>query len=103
MKMDSEIITMIVKCVLAVVSVILTGYVIPYIKASTDAKKWADIWDFCQKCVEAAEKKFTPEEWREKKLYVMTLVANQLNKMGIEFTADEIDALVEGFVKEIKG
>lgn len=100
--MDNEMITLIVKCVLAVVSVILTTYVIPWIKSSADAKKLAEIMEFCEKCVEAAEKKFTPEEWREKKLYVMTLVSNQLSKVGIEMTTDEIDALVEGFVYSVK-
>lgn len=101
--MDKEMITLIVKCVSAVIGVILTTYVIPWIKSSADAKKLNEVMDFCEKCVEAAEKKFTSEEWREKKLYVMTLISKQIEKLGIEMTTEEIDALIEGFVKEVKG
>lgn len=101
--MDKELLTMIVKIVLAIIGTVLTYYVIPYLKSSVDSTKWNDIMQFCEKCVEAAEKKYTPEEWREKKLYVMTLVANYCEKIGIPISTDDLDALVEGFVKEIKG
>lgn len=101
--MDKELLSIIVKCVLAIISAVITYYVIPYLKSSIDEKKWNDIMRFCKVCVEAAEKKYTPEEWREKKLYVMTIVSKYIESKGIPVTADDLDALVEGFVKEVKG
>ena len=101
--MDKELITFIIEMVLAVLSVVLTTYVIPWIKQSANAKKFNEIMAFCEKCVEAAEKKVTPEEWEEKKLYVMKLVAAQIKKLGANISAEELDALIDGFVHEVKG
>lgn len=101
--MDRELLELIVKVVLAVVGTILTYYVVPLLKSSVDSKKWNDIMQFVKKCVEAAEKKYTAEEWREKKLYVMTLVANYCESKGFPLTTEDLDALIEGFVKEVKG
>lgn len=103
MKIDSEILNMIFRLVFTVVGVIITNYLIPYIKTSVYAEKWAEVMDFCKKCVQAAEKKYTPEEWEKKKTYVMTLVAEKVSEIGISISISELDALVEGFVKEIKG
>lgn len=101
--MDKEMVMIIMKLVLAVMSVVITSYVIPWFKQSANAKKLNEVMEFCQKCVEAAEKKYTQEEWKEKKEYVLNLVANYIEKLGLRFTVDELDALIEGFVKEVKG
>ena len=100
---NKEIIDLIVKCVFAVVSVIVTTYIIPLLKSYIESQKLDDLMIFIEKCVQSAEKLYTPEEWKIKKDYVRQLALNKLNSLGIEMTAESLDALIEGFVKEVKG
>lgn len=101
--MNKELIDLIVKCVFAVVSVIVTTYIIPLLKSYIESQKLDDLMIFIEKCVQSAEKLYTPEERKIKKDYVRQLALNKLNSLGIEMTAESLDALIEGFVKEVKG
>lgn len=87
----------------AVVSVIVTTYIIPLLKSYIESQKLDDLMIFIEKCVQSAEKLYTPEECKIKKDYVRQLALNKLNSLGIEMTAESLDALIEGFVKEVKG
>lgn len=58
---------------------------------------------FIEKCVQAAEKLFLPEEKITKKDYVMKLALTKMNELGISMSEEALNALVEGFVKSVKG
>lgn len=100
--MDKEIIDIAVKLIVAFVSVLITTFVIPWIKSKIDSTKYNDFLTIIQKFVEAANQIHTPEEWKEKKKYVLNLAISYVNKHGIDITMQEIDAVIEGIVKEVK-
>lgn len=100
--MSNEMVTMIVKVVFAVISVLITTYVIPWIKSKMSNEKYNELIIFIGKCVGAAEKIYTPEEWVEKKQYVLSLAEAKMNSLGVLISADELNSLIEGMVYSVK-
>lgn len=101
--MDEKIIEIIIKSVFAVASVLITGYLIPWIKSKMSNEKYNELLIFIRKCVEAAEKIYTVEEWKEKKTYVVEMAEDKLDSLGIDITAEELNGLIEGIVYAVKG
>lgn len=100
--MDQELLNIVMKVVLAIASALITGYVIPLIKSKVDSTKYNDFLTMVEMCVEAANQIYTPEEWSEKKVYVLNLTSGYIKEHGVDITADELNALIEGFVKAVK-
>jgi len=100
--MSNEMVTMIVKVVFAIISVLITTYVIPWIKSKMSNEKYNELIIFIGKCVGAAEKIYTPEEWVEKKQYVLSLAEAKMNSLGVLISADELNSLIEGMVYSVK-
>lgn len=101
--MNQEMLDLIVKLIIAVLSVLITSYFIPWLKSKVDSTKYNDFLSLVEKCVEAAEKIYTAEEWASKKQYVLQISEAYAKEHGINITGDEINAIIEGWVKEIKG
>lgn len=101
--MNNEMIDIIVKCVFAVCTVILQFYLLPMIKAKLGEYKWNEIMEFCRKCVQAAEKIYSPEQWEQKKKYVFEQMTTKINALGVSIDDSELNSIIEGFVKEVKG
>lgn len=101
--MDREVMEIMIKLAFALLSVIISGYIIPLIKSKADSTKYNDFLTFAKKCVEAANQIYTVEEWKEKKLYVIGLLSNYAADHNVDITTDELNAIIEGFVKAVKG
>lgn len=101
--MSNQMMDLIIKMVFCVISILITGYFIPWLRAKMNKEEYAELLIFIEKCVEAAEKIYTPEEWKNKKKYVLNLAEEKLDSLGIEVTEEELNALIEGFVKAVKG
>lgn len=101
--MSEELITMIIKIIVAILSVIITSVVVPYVKSKVDSTKYNDFMILVEKCVEAANQIYTPEQWSQKKQYVLKITENYCVEHGVNITAPEIDAIIEGFVILCKG
>ena len=101
--MNQEIMNIIIKLIVAIVSVLITSYVIPYVKSRVDSTKYNDFLTLVQKCVEAANQIYTPEEWATKKKYVLDITEGYCKDHGVNITAEELNALIEGFVIAVKG
>lgn len=100
--MNNEFVTMITKIVLIIISMLLTTYVIPWIKSKMANEKYNELILFIGKCVGAAEKLYTPEEWKAKKEYVLKLAESKMMSLGIVITSDELNSLIEGMVYSVK-
>lgn len=101
--MNTEMTEMVIKLIIALVSVIITGYLIPYLRTKMDSTKYADMLEFIRKFVESANQIYTPEQWMKKKEYVLNLVEKYADEHGVTITDEEINALIEGFVIAVKG
>ena len=100
--MNNEMITVIVKAIVAVLSVLITSVVIPYIKSKIGENKYEEIKSYVIYAVRCAEQLYTPEQWQEKKAYVLTYIVKKAADLGIKMTEEDLNVLIEGVVNEVK-
>lgn len=100
--MNNEMITVIVKAVLAILSVFITTVLVPYIKERIGEAKYYKLVEYTKYAVRCAEQIYTPEEWEKKKQYVSQYITEKANDMGIGLNEQDIDLLIEGVVNLIK-
>lgn len=100
--MTPEMITKITECTITVILLIVSAYVIPFLKSKIGADKMQLLEQFVEATVRAAEQLYTPEEWKLKKDYVTRLVTDKANDLGIGLNEAELDAVIEGIVNYVK-
>ena len=100
--MTNEMITVIVKAVLAILSVFITTVLVPYIKERIGNDKYNKLVEYTKYAVRCAEQIYTPEEWEKKKQYVSQYITEKATDMGIGLNEQDIDLLIEGVVNLIK-
>lgn len=92
-------ITPIIEAVAALIGVIVTCVLIPFIKSKTTASQQAEINAWVKIAVSAAEQLFTGSgRGEEKKAYVIAW----LKERGITVDEAELDALIEAAVYELE-
>jgi len=101
--MTSELITELTKAILSVVLILLSAYVIPWLKNKMGEDKYLTLVEFAEIVVRSAEKIYTPEQWQDKKRYAVGLVFAKAKDIGIDLSEEEINAIIEGAVQAVKG
>jgi len=99
---DFEVINELIKLIIPVISLILTAFVVPWIKSKISTEKLSELQKYTEIAVRCAEQIYTPEEWKEKKIYVMNYITQKVNEIGIEATQEDINLMVEGIVNLVK-
>jgi len=102
MNMDFETFKVIITSVVSLVSVLLTALVIPWLKNKLGAEKLAKIEEYTTLAVRCAEQIYTPEQWAEKKKYVMQYIVGVSEQIGLEMSMEDLNVLIEGIVNEVK-
>lgn len=88
----------IITLIISIIGLILTGIVVPWIKAKISNEKMSLVKMWVQVAVAAAEQLFkTPGMGAEKKKHVVEI----LKSKGITITDQELDALIEAAVYEL--
>lgn len=100
--MTPEMITKVTECALTVIVLLVSAYLIPWLKTKIGEEKLEELEKFCEQAVRAAEQLYTPEEYKLKKAYVLSLVNEQIEKLGLGLNEAEIDAIIEGIVNYVK-
>lgn len=100
--MNNEVVSVIIKAVVMVLSVLITSVVIPYIKGKIGENKYNEIKYYVEYAVRCAEQIYTPEQWQEKKAYVKEYIIRKAKEFGIDMTEEDINVLIEGIVNEVK-
>lgn len=91
-------ITPIAQAVIALVGVVITAVVIPYIRSRTTAQQRAELSAWVRIAVSAAEQLYRGSgRGAEKKAYVLEWLAAH----GVTLDGDRLDALVEAAVYEL--
>ena len=96
--------TQIILAVIALISAVLTGFVIPWLKSKININNGTVTGNQAmliklaiQTAVKAAEQIYNSDEGKEKKAYVVALLAGQ----GIDVDLPSIDAAIEAAVLEL--
>lgn len=84
--------------VITIISILITYYLVPYLKKKLGKEKFNEIYDWVSIAVNAAEQIFNePGMGEKKKHYVLKFLQDR----GIELSYQELDALIEAVVYEI--
>ena len=99
----TDLIVRTVLLIIAILGSIVSYYVIPVLKAKANSDSYGLFNYFVVNAVRAANQLFTKEECEKKKEYVVNLVLEYLQEnTGLDFTDEQIDAIIEGVVNEVK-
>lgn len=90
--------TQIILAVIALLSAIITGFVIPWLRNKLTDHQYDALATIVRVGVYAAEQLFTSEMWKEKKEYVVNL----LKQNGYTVDTLAVDALIEATVRELR-
>lgn len=100
MNIDIEIVRLIVYLVLVAIALIVSGFVLPYIKQCIGAEKYNLIISYVEKAVNSAEQIFGGEgTGQQKKDYVIHIMQNVIEKIGYKLTEEQLNMLIESAVK----
>lgn len=92
----------VIKLVVSVCAILLTMYVIPYLRTKVLDSKWQKVLDIVEELVLAAEQIMKePGSGEEKKKMVMEFTSKWLKERGIEISEEELDKLVEAAVRKM--
>ena len=101
--MTSSLFVKLLMGILSICSVLVTVYLLPYIKTKISTEDMKKLLNYAAIAVRCAEQIYTKEQWQEKKEYVMDYCMKIINeKLHIDVTYDELDTIVEGIVNEVK-
>ena len=100
--METIDLTPIVQITIMLAVVIITSFVIPWIKSKTTQEQWQMIQDIAKISTKAAEILFKGSGRGQEKLeYVMTYIKEFCSEKGIYFNNDAIRQTVENMVKKM--
>ena len=100
--MTSNNLMAIASAVLTIIATLISAYVVPYIKQKTTAEDTETIKYYIELAVRCADQIFTPDQREEKKKYVKDYIIRVVDeKLHIKLTDEDIETLIEGFVRQI--
>lgn len=102
--MDETMFT-IIKYVGGILAVVVFRYLIPQLSLKLKDSKYANLVDFVEKAINAAESiyKLMSGSGEEKKQYVVEKVKEYIKSNGIKVTDDQVDMLIEAVFTELDG
>lgn len=89
--------TQIISAVLALISALVSAFLIPWIKTKIDADKLQTVRAYVEIGVKAAEQLYAASEGDKKKAYVISFLAGK----GIKFDVETVDKLIEATVLQL--
>lgn len=101
--MSPELITGLTKAIISVVLILVSAYVIPWLKSYVGQNKYDMVVEFAEIVVRSAEKMYSPEEWAQKKAYAVNMLEKKAKEVGLNLNEKEINAIIEGAVQAVKG
>lgn len=98
-----DVAVVILEVVMAIVIILLSRYVIPYIKEITRSEKYAGLMEIVIVAVRAAEQTIRESgQGKIKKAQVVAFVSNWLRENGLDISEEELDRLIEAAVLNMK-
>ena len=98
----NEVLFKIIVLLIPVLGVIITGFVIPFVKAKIDAETLNKIVKWTGYAVKGAEMIYNEAgKGKLKKEYVVNFLTNMFNKKKVVITYEQMDVLIEAAVQEL--
>jgi len=101
--MTEKLFVEIALAVISIISALVSAYFVPYLRSRFSAEQLAIFERYVERAVRCAEQIFTPEEWEQKKEYVLEYSKGIINNLvKINLTDEQINTIIEGIVNEVK-
>lgn len=101
--MTYEELEILVKAIAILVALFITKVIKPLIDSKVSQQEYAKLEELVKIAVRCAEQIFTPEEWEQKKEYVVAYVNDILgSQIKLTLSMEQIDTLIEGCVNLVK-
>lgn len=91
--------TPIIEILIALISAIITSFIIPILKQRLSAEKYENLKTWVGIAVKAAEQLYGSKTGKQKKEYVVSFLLSK----GIVFDVDDVTALIESEVYKLTG
>ena len=99
--MNDKLFDVVLMCI-PILGAVITGFLIPYIKAKISATRMAQIAEWTDKVVRAAEVLFdSPKCGGQKREYVINFIDKMFNCKKQVITKDQIRILLEAALKQM--
>lgn len=99
----NDVTFIILKLVVSVCAVLITVYVIPYLKTLRQDRRYASLLDMVEVAVRAAEQTFRESgQGARKKEEVLNFVSEWMQNHGINIDSYQLDQLIECAVYQMK-
>lgn len=89
--------TELIQALITLVSVIITGFIVPILKQRLSAEKRAKLLEYIRIGVAAAEQIYGSKAGQEKMEYVMSFLLDR----GVVFDLEEVEAMIESEVYKL--
>lgn len=99
----NDILFELLKTTIIVVIIVITRYLVPYLKMKVEASKYADIVNWVEKAVKDAEQTIKETgKGIEKKEKVANFILDHALENNIDITYEQVSVLIEAAVKTMK-
>lgn len=99
----NDTVYMIMRIIITIIAMIISSYVIPYVKSLSDNERLKVLYEAVRTSVYAAEQTVKGTgKGTEKKALALQDITKFLNDHGISVTSAQIDSLIEAAVYEMK-
>lgn len=96
-----EIVLELLKLTIMIVAMLLTRYVVPWLKAKTQNETMHALIDWAIQAVLAAEQAHKAESGPERKAIVTRFIKQILEQKNLALSDEEIDVMIEAAVKQM--
>ena len=96
-----DIIMELLKLTIMIVAMLITRYVIPWLKAKTENDTMSVLIDWAMQAVLAAEQVHQAQPGSERKAIVTKFIKELLAQKNLELSDEEIDVMIEAAVKQM--
>lgn len=101
--MTNELFLKIVSAIITIITALITAYVIPWLKTKINENQMEQINKYIELAVRCANQIYTPEEWAQKKEFVLDYITEIVNKkFSLTLSQEDINLMIEGKVNEVK-
>jgi len=88
--------------IISICSIVLTGILIPLLKAKIDESKQEKIIYWTEIAVRWAKQYMSSEEGEKKKEKVLEYLSSKLTELGIKLSLEDIDMIIEAVYEQVK-
>lgn len=99
--METQTFMTIALAIISIAGALVSAYLVPWLKTKISAQDMETITFWVRFAVRCADQLFTPEQWEQKKQYVLGYIIEKAAALGIKLSEQDINILIESAVNSL--